>query len=343
MSRLIVHDAGPGASVQDLGRPGYLAFGLSRGGAADRLALAEGAALLGQGDQLAALEMAGMGGDFEAAQDLRIALTGAPMRAAIDGTRIAWNASHALPLGSTLTIGGAETGTYGYLHVGGGFTAPQQLGSCGAHLASGLGTAVQAGTRLDVTQDHAPGMVNRQLPADPRFEGGELRVVPSLQTDFFPESEVARFETTDFKRDAKGSRMGVRLTSDDTGFHSDAGLSVLSEVVVPGDIQITGDGTPFVLLSECQTTGGYPRICSVLPCDLPIVAQAQPGATLRFAFVALQDAVEAERRAAAHRAGLRDGLWPLVRDPHDIADLLSYQLIGGVTAGTELDQEKAQT
>ena len=333
---LIVHRAGPSLTLQDLGRPGYLGFGLSRGGAADRLALAEGAALLGQGDDLAALEMAGMGGDFEAAQDLRIALTGAPMRAAIDGTRIAWNASHTLPQGAKLTIGGAETGTYGYLHVGGGFTAPHELGSCGAHLASGLGTVVQAGTRLDVAQDHAPGMVNRLLPVDPRFEGGEVRVVPSLQTDFFPEAEVARFETTDFKRDAKGSRMGVRLTSDDTGFHSDAGLSVLSEVVVPGDIQITGDGTPFVLLSECQTTGGYPRIASVLPCDLPKVVQASPGASLRFRFISLEEAVTAERRATAHRQALRGMLAPLVRSPHDIRDLLAYQLISGVTAGDDL-------
>src|SRR6056297_4058110 len=117
---LIVHRAGPSLTLQDLGRPGYLAFGLSRGGAADRLALAEGAALLGQGDDLAALEMAGMGGDFEAAQDLRIALTGAPMRAAIEGNRIAWNASHTLPKGAKLTIGGAEQGSYGYLHIGGG-------------------------------------------------------------------------------------------------------------------------------------------------------------------------------------------------------------------------------
>ena len=82
MSRtLIVHQAGPTLSVQDLGRPGYMAFGLSQGGAADRLALAEGAALLGQDPEFAALEMAGIGGNFEASQDIRIALTGAPMTA----------------------------------------------------------------------------------------------------------------------------------------------------------------------------------------------------------------------------------------------------------------------
>ena len=82
---LLIHRAGPAITVQDLGRPGYLARGLSRGGAADRLALRQGAALLGQAVG-AALEMAGLGGSFSVTAPTRIALTGAPMRASRDGT-----------------------------------------------------------------------------------------------------------------------------------------------------------------------------------------------------------------------------------------------------------------
>ena len=330
---LIVHRAGPGLTVQDMGRPGYLGFGLSRGGAVDRLALAEGAALLGQDDRFAALEMAGMGGEFEAGEDMRIALTGAPMRAAIDGQRIAWNASHDLPQGARLTIGGVEAGSYGYLHVGGGIATPEALNARSVHLAAGLGSAVATGNALPVDEDTGHG-TGQCLSVDARFDGGEVRVVPSLQTDFFGPDQIERFEATEFHRDARGSRMGVRLTGAE-GFHSDAGLSVLSEVVVPGDIQITGDGTPFVLLSECQTTGGYPRLCTVLPCDLPRVVQAAPGASLKFRFVTLDEAVEAEARARKHRETLRMQRQPLVRDPHDIRDLLAYQLISGVTAGQD--------
>lgn len=331
---LVVHRAGPGVTVQDRGRPGYLGFGLSRGGAADRLALAEGAALLGQDGALAALEMAGMGGEFEAGEHMRIALTGAPMRATIDGQRVTWNASHALPQGARLSIGGAEAGSYGYLHVGGGIDTPKVLAARGAHLAAGLGAVVAAGDRLPIGEDTAQGTA-RYLDIESRFNGGEVRVVPSLQTDFFDDDQIARFEATEFRRDARGSRMGVRLTGAE-GFHSDAGLSVLSEVVVPGDIQITGDGTPFVLLSECQTTGGYPRICTVLPCDLPRMVQAAPGATLRFRFVTMDEAVEAEARARKHRDALPAQCQPLVRDPHDMRDLLAYQLISGATAGDEM-------
>jgi allophanate hydrolase len=176
------------------------------------------------------------------------------------------------------------------------------------------------------------------LPEDNRFDGGTLRIVPSLQTSFFAASEIKRFQSTSFRRDTRGNRMGVRLLPEGEGFSSDAGLSVISEVIVPGDVQVTGDGTPFVLLAECQTTGGYPRIGSVLPCDLPRIAQARPGGELRFKFVTLQEAVELERREGERRKGLRAAVHPLIRNPHDIADLLSYQLISGVTAGDDLER-----
>lgn len=212
MSRmLIVHRAGPGVTVQDFGRPGYLAFGLSRGGAADRLALAEGAALLGQDESLAALEMAGMGGEFEVTEDTRIALTGAPMRASIDGARIAWNASHLLPAGTRLSIGASEAGTYGYLHLGGGVAVPERLGARSTHLAAELGAPIEADCRLPIGADSKSDAIGMGIDPDPRFDDGTVRVVPSLQTEFFDPAEISRFEATEFHRDARGHRMGVRL------------------------------------------------------------------------------------------------------------------------------------
>ncbi len=333
MSRaLIVHDAHRGVTIQDLGRPGYLVYGLSRGGAMDRLAIAEGAALLGQSDALAVVEMAGRGGDFEATDDIRIALTGSPMRVTLDGENLAWNASHFFPKGARLSIGSVGSGTYGYLHLGGGVDTPVWLGARSAHLAAGLGAGLRRGDRIAVGPDNR-SETGLKVETDSRFEGGTVRIVPSLQTALFEQSEIERFETTTFRRDARGNRMGVRLVQDGRGFQSEAGLSVLSEVILPGDIQITGDGTPYVLLAECQTTGGYPRIGSVLPSDMPRMAQAAPGATLRFQFVSLDEAVAIERRERDRIRSIGHQLTPLVRDPWSMSDLLSFNLISGVIAG----------
>lgn len=335
MSRhLIVHSAGPQVTVQDHGRPGFLAFGLSRGGAVDALALVEGATLLGQ--STAALEMAGMGGEFETDADTRIALTGAPMRATIDGVAIAWNASHLLPAGARLRIGSVTAGSYGYLHLGGGIAGMPRLGSLGSHLAAGLGARLAAGDRIGLGPDPTPDHHGMILDPDDRFAGGLLRIVPSLQTAFFADQALRRFETTGFHRDTRGNRMGVRILPDGDGFQTDAGLSLVSEVVVPGDVQVPGDGVPFILLCECQTTGGYPRIGSVLPVDLPRVAQAGPGAAFRFQFLTLAEAVDLQRTEHQRRANLASKLRPLFRDPRDIGDLLSYQLISGAITGDEV-------
>ena len=332
---LIIQSAGPGLSLQDMGRAGYLAMGLSRGGAADPVALVEGAALLGQSADLAALEMAGMGGRFAATCDLCIVLTGAEMQADLDGQALRWNASHIMPKGSVLTIGAARRGTYGYLGVAGGFDVPSVLGSRSTHVAAGIGVLPTEGTELPVGKQRLDQAGQFIQPLD-RFGGGTVRVAPSVQTHLF-RNDLQRFEKTAFTRDMRGNRMGVRMESETGGFGSDLGLTVLSEVIMPGDIQITGDGSPFVLLSECQTTGGYPRIGTVLPCDLPRVAQARPGDTLTFRFVQMDEALEAE---SAHRTALEKlsgTLQPMIRNPHDMNDLLSYEFISGVIAGTEED------
>lgn len=325
--------AGPSMTLQDLGRRGYLAQGLTAGGAADRVALYEGAALLRQDPDLAAIEMVGMGGTFEVTENTAIALTGAPMSATLDGTALQWNASHSLPAGAKLAIGGVRQGAYGYLHVAGGIDAPLVMGARSAHLKGGIGRALEAGDSFSL------GEVSRlrsgdKLPSPDRFSGGTIRVLDSLQTHLFPDETRARFVETEFRRDPRGNRQGVRMDSDGEGFFAEGGLSIVSEVIVTGDIQITGDGAPYVLMCESQTTGGYPRIGTVLPSDLPRVAQAPIGAPLRFRFVSLEEAREIETRARADLKKLASQIEPMVRDPADIHDLLSYQLVDGAVSAT---------
>lgn len=331
---LTIQSCGPAVTVQDLGRTGFLAQGMTRGGAADVEALHEGAALLGQPPKLAALEMVGMGGSFSSSADLRIALTGAPMTATIDDAPIAWTASHVLPAGALLKIGGARSGSYGYLHIGGGIDTPVMMGARAAHLSAGLGRALTAGDELPLGRDKG-STTGMTLNIDNRFDGGAIRITTSMQTEQFDQPTRERFTSTVFRRDARGNRMGVRIDHDGAPFISADQLTILSDVIVPGDIQIAGDGAPFVLMCECQTTGGYPRIGTVLPSDMARVAQAPAGAALSFQFVDLEEARAIEQRATTARAALAKSITPLLRDPHSIRDLLSYQLISGAISATD--------
>jgi allophanate hydrolase subunit 2 len=112
---------------------------------------------------------------------------------------------------------------------------------------------------------------------------------------------------------------------------SERGHDILSEGVVPGSIQVPGDGKPIVLGRDCQTTGGYPKIATVISADLDRLAQIPTGQTVRFRLVSRPDAVEAARRSAIWRDSLRAALRPV----GDASDLLSHNLIGGVTKGDE--------
>lgn len=125
------------------------------------------------------------------------------------------------------------------------------------------------------------------------------------------------------------------MASDGEGFFAEGGLSIVSEVIAEGDIQITGDGAPYVLMCECQTTGGYPRIGTVIPADLPRVAQASVGAPLRFRFVTLEEARAIEVKSRAEMKSLGGRIQTLVRDPRDISDLLAYQLVSGAVSATD--------
>ncbi|WP_010138764.1 biotin-dependent carboxyltransferase family protein [Oceanicola sp. S124] len=325
---------GPMLSVQDLGRPGLAAQGLSRGGAQDPQALWEAAALLGLPRPVAGIEMPGMGGRFTVTAKMRLALTGAPMRASIDGRPVPWHAVHALSPGEVLSVGGATSGTTGYLTPGGGLSTAEVLGSRAAHLAAGIGALLQDGEALPTGRDRATDMAASFLPAPDRFEGGSIRVLPGPQTALFSEDQIRAFEAAGFTRGARSNRQAIQMQSEARPvWHRDAG-GMASEPIQAGDIQITGDGTPFVLGAECQTIGGYPRIGSVHPEDMGRLVQAGPKAVLRFVFAAPTPLPSGPERLRA----LTRQLQPLLRDPSTIPDLLSYQLISGVTAGDDLDR-----
>ncbi|MBC6437450.1 MAG: biotin-dependent carboxyltransferase family protein [Rhodobacteraceae bacterium] len=334
MRHLVVHRAGPGATVQDLGRTGHLAQGLSRGGALDRLAIHEGAVLLGQSPQLAAVEMIGAGIQCEVTEPVRIALTGAPMEVHAGDRTLAWQASHLLLPGVRLTIGRPLAGRVGYLHFGGGIEVPLVLGGRATHLTAGLGAALAPGDVLPIGTDTG-GRIGLGLAVADRFSGGILRLMPSIQTALFPAELRARFKAGTFRPDPRSNRMALRLMGEREGFGLSEGLSIVSEGIAPGDVQITGDGVPVILLAECQTTGGYPRIASVLPADLPKAVQTPAKAKLTFSFLSWKEACTAQEAADKAQAALPRRIKPLIRSPETIADLLRYRLVDGAVTGQE--------
>jgi len=114
--------------------------------------------------------------------------------------------------------------------------------------------------------------------------------------------------------------MGMRLTGR-TIQHS-RGFDIVSDAIAPGSIQVPGNGQPIVLLADRQTTGGYPKIATVISADLPALARLPIGAKVAFEAVTIEEAQAAHRDHVAALAAMKKRIVPLRRTGADIVPRL---------------------
>jgi antagonist of KipI len=133
-----------------------------------------------------------------------------------------------------------------------------------------------------------------------------LRFVRGVDWDRFIASTLQRFTAEAVSVSPDSDRMGVRL--DGPELKRDKESDLISEAVAPGTIQVPPSGKPILLLGDCQTIGGYPKIAHVITVDLGVTAQLRAGDAVRFSEVSLQDAhtllMERERDFERFRIGL---------------------------------------
>jgi antagonist of KipI len=283
-------------TVQDLGRPGHAAAGVSASGAADPLALRIGNRLVGNHDGAAALEMTIVGGSFRFEADGVVALAGADAGARLRDRGVTpWRPS-AVRAGETLVCTAMHGGARAYLCVRGGLAVPLVFGSASTHLLSGLGgyegRALRAGDHLllGAADARAPFYRTVDPSALPGYRPGEpFRATEGPQASWFPSEAHAILHETEWRVAEACDRMGIRLTG--PRIQPVEPRELVTEGVPLGAIQIPPGGLPIVLFVEHQTTGGYPKIANVIAADLARLGGLRPRDTLRF---------EAVSRAAAH-------------------------------------------
>ncbi len=333
-----VLDGGLGTTLQDGGRPGYRRYGVALSGALDPVWLACANALAGNPPDAAALELRLSGPRLRvAAGRVRVALAGVA-DIAVSGrpTFPPWQ-SLTLEEGEELRIG-AVRGGIAYLAVAGGIDTPPLLGSRATHLRAGLGgvagRALAAGDRLPVGAGQSEGGERRQSAF--AHEDGPIRLLPGPQDDHFtPPARRALVEQA-FTVSRDADRMGLRLEGPPLLHDDRYGDEIISDGVAPGTLQVPPDGQPILLLADCQTVGGYPKIATAIRADLPRLAHLLPGARLRFAYVSREEAAAALRAQQARLAAWIEGIAPCVpAGGVDEAALYSANLISGALYSEE--------
>ncbi|HET8682440.1 MAG TPA: biotin-dependent carboxyltransferase family protein [Micromonosporaceae bacterium] len=277
-----VRRAGPLTTVQDLGRPGWAHLGVPRSGALDAPALRLGNRLVGNPEEEAGLEVTLTGCTLVLRVDRIVAVTGAPAQVTVDGRPVANGAAVRVPAGSVLRVGPARRGVRSYLAVAGGIAVPPVLGSRSTDTLSGLGPAplrdgdlLPLGDPSSTTDRATEGLGEGGQPGPAR-----VRLLPGPRADWFTEEAVGMLDGASYMVGVNSNRVAARLAG--PGLTRAVAGELPSEGIVLGAVQVPPDGQPLVFLADHPTTGGYPVVAVVEPADLPLLAQARPGATVTF-------------------------------------------------------------
>lgn len=314
---MIVLSAGFQTTVQDCGRPGFRKFGITAGGALDSMSLRLANLCVGNDESAAGLE-----------------IISGRVRLQFDDERlVAWGGGEfAVHAGEVLVpplhCARAAAGTVceirpkhgrAWLAVSGGIDVPEVLRSRSTDVRAGFGgcqgRALRDNDELPLAR---PGPLTRRIASQIKdtvsdwsaphlsTRSAVLRIIPGRQWKQFPEDARTRFSSGVFRVAMNSDRMGLRLEGDE--IYADIG-ELPSEAIAPGAIQVPRGGAPIVLLADCQTVGGYPKIAHVITVDFVRAAQLQPQDEIRFQLFPLGEARELwlarERDIALFRSGLR--------------------------------------
>jgi biotin-dependent carboxylase-like uncharacterized protein len=308
MSKLVVSSIGPASSVQDGGRHGGQRYGLTPSGAMDRLALAAANTLVGNALFAAGVEIGPFGAAFTARGGaVRIALAGTSRNADINGRAAAFDTSTILADGETLTLGFARGGSFSYLAIEGGIEGEPMFGSLAVNARTGLGSPYQRPLQAgDVLRTKAASSTAENRIELPAAATGPIRVVLGPQDDEFSEEAKALFLEAEWKISATSDRMGYRLEG--PVIKHLHGHNIVSDGTVNGSIQVPGNGVPIVLMPDRGTSGGYPKIATVISADFGRFAQLPAGTGFGFKAVSMAEAQAEAKKFAELLRGLPDRL-----------------------------------
>lgn len=309
---MVVDHPGMFSVVQDLGRYGHQRYGVPVNGVMDEWSHRVANALVGNPANAATLECTLTGPTLRFSHDALIALCGADMRATAGERAAPMNRAVLLRRGVPLIFGERRQGARTYLAVRGGFGTAPVLNSRSTYVRGGFGgfegRALRKGDQVPVDASDTGGLaLERRLlqsglpfvaaaavdAAAPASSLDEIRFIPGPQWAAFTPAARRAFVGQAFSITNQSDRMGYRL--DGPALPLKAPLEMISEAVNFGTVQVPPSGQPIVLMADRQSAGGYPKIAYVASADLPTLAQAVPGDTLRFKAITQDEAEQLYR------------------------------------------------
>lgn len=253
-------------------------------GAMDAFAFRAANLLAGNDPNAAAVEI-GLGGiALRALRDCVIAVAGVGYALSVYIWDFPLWSSYYVRGGWTIRLDKLDFGMWAYLAVSGGVQTPSMLGSSSTYLHGAFGgldgRRLQAG---DVLRSGTPSrpltdLAARTLPAEARLAYSDnpmLDVIMGPQDEYFTDESIETFFSSEYLVSPTSDRMGYRLEG--PALTHLGKTELLSEGMTMGAIQVPSGGQPIVMMADSPTTGGYPKIGTVVSADLPLLTQCAPG------------------------------------------------------------------
>lgn len=299
---LQVIDVNGYATIQDSGRIGWRGFGVPASGPMDVFAFRAANTLASNAADCAAIEI-GLGDiTFQARQDCVIAATGAGYQLSIYIWEFPLWGSFFVRAGWKIRLNKIDNGMWAYLAVHGGIQTEPVLGSRSTYLRGALGGL--EGRQLQVGDVLRPNLSFQSYEISARILPEEARpnydvhptigVIMGPQAEYFSKESIETFLSSEYSISLTSDRMGYRLEGPPLTHRSQTEL--VSEGMTFGSIQIPSSGKPIVMMADCPTMGGYPKIGTVASADLPLLVQCVPNKSrIRFRETTVEKAQEKYR------------------------------------------------
>ena len=299
MSHLVVVKAGLLTTIQDRGRWGLQARGVPVAGPMDPCSHRLANALAGNDVDAATLEVTLIGPELEFDDERVIAVAGAEFELTVDGRNVPANAAFVVASGSCLRFGRRLRGARAYVAMSGGVGVAPTLGSRATHVISAMGgldgRPLKAGDRVPLGDPMRARNTMSAQPRSPLFalpEGrARIRVLAGPQQDYFAPDALDVLQSASYTISHTSDRMGFRLEGP-VLTHA-RGADIISDATPLGVLQVPASGLPILLMADRQTTGGYPKIATVISADISVAGQLAPGDAISFSVCSPREALAA--------------------------------------------------
>ena len=296
---MAIHVIRPGmlTTVQDTGRWGYQSRGVPVAGPMDPVSHRLANALIGNDPGAATLEITLLGPELEFESERIVAIAGAEFDVTVDERSAPVGAAFVVAAGTRLRFGARARGSRAYLAISGGVAVPEVLGSRATHVISAMGgidgRPLRAGDRLPLGA--ATGARAAAPPADRIVplpdKPARLRVLAGPQRERFAADALDALQSAPYTIAPNSDRMGFRLTGPKLTHAGSA--DIISDATPLGVLQVPASGQPILLMADRQTSGGYPKIATLIAADLAVAGQLAPGDEIVFDLCTPRDAMAA--------------------------------------------------